>query len=200
MDRRNFLKLLGSISFLGFPPVRALLSPLGGERQGPFEPVQDVLTPEQVEALEKIKLFEAQLQEQKGGFSWYLHNELRHYWGAFSETKSLWHANTILEYSIMDHYIMNTLSDWHDAPEYEPSDPDLALASLRRRAENFPGLRYVRAACWLKSGEILEALGDGAAAQDHYRQVVDLGEEFQNRGSRLIFYKHLASARLLAQV
>src|SRR5512133_1071827 len=112
MNRRGFLKLLGSLSIFGLTPVRAFLAPMLGEQQ-------ESATPEQLDALEKIRHFEALLEQQNGHFSWYLHNELRHYWGAFSEATSLFHANIILEYSIMDAYILNTLSDWHYAPQYE---------------------------------------------------------------------------------
>ncbi len=192
MDRRTFLKFLGSLSVFSLPPVRALLSPLGEEKR-------DSLTPEQLDALEKIRYFEAQLEQQNGRFSWYLHNELRHYWGAFSEAKSLAHADIVLEHSIMDPYILNTLSDWYYAPKYdEPFDPELALASLRRRAENYPELPYVGAACWLKAGEISAAIGDRSLARDCYQQVMALSGKSGNYTSRLAIYQHLAQSQLMA--
>jgi hypothetical protein len=191
MDRRNFLKLLGSLSVFSFLPIRSFLSPLVGKTPEP-------LTSEQLAALEKIREFEAQLEQQNGRFSWYLHNELRHYWGAFSEAKSLEHANIILEHCSMDRYILHTLSDWHYAADYgELCQPDLALTSLQRRAKTYPDLQYVRAACWLRAGEISAAVGREALAQEFYRQAILVGGKSRQSALPLSIYQHLAQARLI---
>ncbi len=198
MDRRSFLKILATIPFLGLPPVRRLLAATSPKNEK-LTAVTDAVhsfTPEQLDALQKIKYFQAQLQQQKERFSWYLHNELRHYWGAFSEEKSLSHANIILEYSIMDAYILNTLSDWYDAPDYQPCQPELALASLQRRAENYPDLHYVRVACWLRAGQISSAIGNGVLARSCYQDVLDIYEEFGQKASQLWIYQRLAQTHL----
>lgn len=193
MNRRNFLKLLGSLSIFGLPPVRTFLASVEEEKQ-------NTLTPEQLDALAKIRHFEALLEQQNGRFSWYLHNELRHYWGAFSEAKSLSHANIILEHSIMDTYILHTLSDWHYAPQYEDEvfQPDLALASLQRRAESYPELCYVAAACWLRAGEISTAMGERSLARDYYQRVIALRVKSKSRVSRLSIYQYTAQSQMMA--
>lgn len=191
MDRRNFLKLLGSLSIFSFLPIRSFLSPLTQKMHEP-------LTSDQLAALEKIRDFEAQLEQQNGRFSWYLHNELRHYWGAFSEAKTLEHANIILEHSIMDRYVLHTLSDWHYAADYgEPCQPDLALASLQRRAKTYPDLQYVSVACWLRAGEISAASGMEATAREFYRQVIRISGKSRQTAPPLSIYQHLAQARLI---
>ena len=198
MNRRSFLKILATVPFLSLSPVRRLLAITSpeSERLTAGTDTFHSFTPEELDALQKIKYFQAQLQQQKERFSWYLHNELRHYWGAFSEEKSLSHANIILEYSIMDAYILNTLSDWYYAPDYQPCQPELALASLQRRAENYPDLPYLRVACWLRAGQISYAIGEGNLARRYYQNVFDISEEFGQKASRLWLYQHLAQTQL----
>ena len=200
MNRRNFLQLSGSMSILALSPVRALLSSMGGAQQSAAVHIKDSFTPEQLDALQKIRYFEAQLQQQQGRFSWYLHNELRHYWGAFSEEKSLAHANAILEHSVMDTYIMNTLTDWHYAPEEQPCQPDLALESLQRRAKNYPELYYMGAACWLRAGEISNAIGETILARGYYKRVIDLNEKSKHQASQLWIYQRMAQVQLVAKL
>ena len=111
MNRKGFLKLLGSLPFLGPAPLRRVLLPMEGKDSFVLAHIEDDLSTEQLDAIQKIRFLEAQLKKQKGVFSWFLHNELRHYWRTFSETNSMKYANVILEHSIMDPYIMNTLSN-----------------------------------------------------------------------------------------
>jgi len=197
VERRSFLKLLGCASILALPSIRSLLSLTKDAQQSTPIHLEDHLTPEQLGFLQKIRYFEAQLQQQQGRFSWYLHNELRHYWGAFSEAKSLAHADVILEHSVMDTYIINTLSDWHYAPEEPQYQPDLALESLQHRAESYPEFYYVGAACWLRAGEISDAIGQGNLARGYYQLVIDLNEKAKHRASRLWVYQHMAQTQLI---
>jgi hypothetical protein len=196
MDRRSFLKLLGSMSFFGLAPVRGLLSSAGDEEQS----IEDSFTPEQLDAYQKIKFFEAQLEQQGGSRQFYLNNELRHYWGAFSESKSLSYANAILEYHIMDPYILNTLSDWYYTTEEGPIRPDLALASLQRRADEYPQYHYLKAACLFRAGEISADLDDGVSARGFYQQVITEGENFIGQASQLLIYQYLAQVKMMDRV
>ena len=196
MNRRDFLKLLGSMSFLGLSPIRSLISPIENEKQPEIASVENTYTPEQLEALQKIKYYEDQLQQQNGRFSCHIHNKLRHYWGAFSEAKSLSHANIILENMIMDVYILNILSDWYYAPEYQPVQPKLAIESLQRRAENYSDLHYVRVACWLRAGEISSAIGNTTLARDYYQYAINISEEFMHQAAQLSVYQRMAQLQL----
>src|SRR5687768_14351074 len=109
MDRRTFLSAAPMVPLALMLPVPSAMV----VRNTPTLP-QDVpggLSDPQLAALAQIKELEMQLAQQTG-FSWYLHNELRHHYGAISEAKSLHHADVILAHSVMDPYILHTLSDW----------------------------------------------------------------------------------------
>jgi hypothetical protein len=192
MDRRSFLKVLGSMSFFGLAPVRGLLSG-AGDGDGSIE---ESFTPEQLDAYQKIKFFEAQLEQEGGSRQFHLNNELRHYWGAFSEARSLSYANAILEYHIMEPYILHTLSDWYDTTAEGPIQLDLALASLGRRADEYPELHYLRAACLFRSGQISADLGDQVSARGFYGQVITESENFIGQDSQLLIYGYLAQVQM----
>src|SRR5690349_14070465 len=196
MKRRDFLKVFASMSFLGLSPALPLISPIENKKQPDAASVENTYTREQLDALQKIKYYEDQLQRQNGRFSWHLHNNLRHYWGAFSEKKSLSHANIILENMIMDVYTLNILSNWHFAPEYQPVQPRLAIESLQHRAEIYSDLHYVSAACWLRAGEITSAIGDTTLARDHYQRAINVSREFKSQAAQLSVYERIAQLKL----
>src|SRR5690348_8936466 len=112
INRRQFL---ANFSLLAVAPWFAV------PRDGVIvQPLQ--LTP-------KIKELEASLRLYQG-FSWWHHNELRHEYLPISEKISRQHADAILTHSIMDEYILNTVTDWHLTDWNTPSDPNRAIAIL----------------------------------------------------------------------
>lgn len=143
MNRRTFLKLLAGAVVVSAPTTQALFGLLKKAE----------LTPEQANSLHFIRKYEADLSRQQE-FSYFLHNELRHYWGSFSEFRSLYHADIILGHHFMDSYMMRILADWHDTRNENAYDLDRAIASLDRRAQAYPQLQFLQAACWLRIGLI----------------------------------------------
>ena len=172
MERRRFLGLMLSFPLIILNPMRALLQ--GSDSSALDRELQatEVLTTEEREALKSIRGLEAQLKQQHGKFSWALHNELRHLYGTIDEAKSLEHANAILAQSVMDTYILHTLSDWYDEPSYQPRNPELATESLLRRVEEYPNLKYLRIACLIKAGDICAGNSQPAIARQLYQRAL----------------------------
>jgi hypothetical protein len=173
MNRRTFLRLMSGLSLVVLDPVRAFLRGGYSSAVSKSSQITKVLTPEQGEALKSIQRLEIQLRQQHGEFSWALHNELRHLYGTIDEAKSLEHANAILARSVMDTYILHTLSDWYDEPSYQPCNPKLAIASLLRRVEEYPNLKYIRIACLIKAADICASNRQLAIARQLYQRALN---------------------------
>jgi hypothetical protein len=135
MKRRRFV-----LSLASFP---ALLS-----QPAAFE-AEENRPPELPAVSDEIKALEEYVRKHPAPFPWAEHNELRHLYGAISEAKSMKHADIILANSLMDDYILNTLSDWQ-----LDQDPGRAVVSLLTRAEQHPSRLHTRAACLMRAGEV----------------------------------------------
>jgi len=194
MKRRPFLGLMSSLPLSIMTPIRALFQADGVSTTAQTTQATEPLTSEQIEMLNTIKALEAQLRLQRGRFSWTLHNELRHLYGGFDEGKALAHADTILMHSIMDPYILNTLSDWYDEPKAKPRDPRQAVASLLRRAEQYPSLKHMRAACLIKAADIHAASNQPEVARRLYQRVLE-GTRWK-RTEALATYQSVARSQL----
>lgn len=157
--RQLFKSALGFLPFLAFPMVSEAADDVDSSM--PLPSVQTV----DPEMLDKIQELEAQLRNHNG-FSAYLHNELRHYYGAVSEESSRRHADIILGHVVMDAYTMNTVSDWHLT--HTPPDPQQAIDVMMGIVERYPYFIYLRAACLIKSGEAYEMLNMKAKSIDCY--------------------------------
>jgi hypothetical protein len=130
------------------------------------------LSAEQTALFAKIEALEADLRGHSG-FSWYLHNELRHYCGKVDEAKSLAHADAILAHSIMDSYILNTLSDWHYDQSESHFDPRRAVTSLIRRVDASPDLQHLQAASTIRIGDIVLDAGEHETAYKVYQRAIE---------------------------
>jgi hypothetical protein len=154
MNRRKFIISLASYSTLLATPALATL---------PIEKVQES-APLQVS--DEIKALEAFVKRHPNPFPWDAHNELRHLYGAISETKSMWHADLILAHSFMDDYMLSILSNWQ-----LESDAGIAVVNLLSQAERHPSLAHVRAACLMKAGDVCQQHNKVAEANRLYQAV-----------------------------
>jgi hypothetical protein len=130
---------------------------------------------------EEIRVLEQQLRANPGTFSWYVHNELRHLYLAISEKTSRMHADIILRHSVMDEYILNTLSDWHLTDS--PRDPYGAITVLLDNAELYHFYSHFRAACQLQAGDIY-CDRHNRNWQWTYRRVANMQRFSQRRWNR----------------
>jgi hypothetical protein len=117
----------------------------------------------------KIRDLENYLRTHPGEFSWYTHNELRHEYLAYSEKVSRKHADILLANSIMDDYILNTLSDWGVVD----GRIDHAIQTLTDNANHYHYLPHLRAACLIKAGNIYRENGMQPAANLFYEKVAN---------------------------
>jgi len=140
-----------------------------------------------------ILALETQLQAQAGHFSWYLHNELRHHYLAVSERQSRLHADIILAHSIMDGYILNTLSDWH----FTDNEPALGIAALVSNAELYPNFVHVKAASLIKVGDVYREYGRFSQATQLYEYVSNMDAFSLWPNTNLSTYRVLAQNRML---
>lgn len=101
---------------------------------------------------EEIRAREAQLRAHPDRFSWAVHNELRHLYGDINEHESRRHADIILQHTVMDDYILNTLSDWHFTDHYH-YDPDAGVTVLLDTAARYRDLPHLWAACYLRAAQ-----------------------------------------------
>jgi hypothetical protein len=181
INRRQFFKTtLGLLPFLALPNVTEVVE----------NGVDVSAGTENAEIWEIIRGLEVQVRQHKG-FSKYLHNELRHYYGAVSEEESRRHADVILGHVVMDDYTMNTVSDWHLT--YKPPNPSQAIEVMMGTVERYPYFEYLRAACLIKSGEAFELLGMQTKAAACYRAAKN-GHGAENDMMRN--YHRLAEVRL----
>jgi hypothetical protein len=103
-------------------------------------------TPEQI-AKSKIAELEQKLSENPDKFDWGIHNDLRHHYGAVDQKKSVQHCDIIFKNVVMDGYILDCLGA-------RDPDKEKAIALLLGWTEKYPEFVFVKAACWLKAGEL----------------------------------------------
>jgi hypothetical protein len=101
--------------------------------------------PPQIQALERT------LSQNPLVFRWDVHNELRHLYLGVDEFRSHLHADRILQYTIMDDYTLNTLSDWHLSTYGVPQDSQLGIAKLIQKAQTIPSPILKRSSNLLKN-------------------------------------------------
>jgi hypothetical protein len=136
------------------------------------------------EARRKIAELEKKLAALRSGeFDWALHNELRHWYGAVDERKSMVHCDVILKHSRMDGYMILVLGG---------KDPTRAkaLAAMTARAMKYADLPNLAAACWVRAAELAT---DRTAAAAYYRKALAV------RGLAPT-YRELVEARLASDV
>ena len=104
-------------------------------------------------------------------FDWNVHNELRHLYSTKTPPNprdAMEHSDVILQHSLMDDYILHILSDWQ-----LEKDSSTARANLLMKAQSFPDLRFLAAACFLKIGDLYAINGDVRMAKSTYLRVAD---------------------------
>ena len=178
MDRRNFFFSLAGFSALLSQPSPAPQPP--GEGAG-----------EKLERSGQIEALEAHVRDHPEPFPWAQHNELRHLYGAVSETESMRHADIILAHSLMDEYILKILSDWR-----VEDDPGIAAVNLMTKVEKHPSLLHLRAACLLKVGDLCKEYGRAPEAERLYRSVAEMAAAGRREAPGLEPYRRLAKVRL----
>src|SRR5205814_10356218 len=93
------------------------------------------------EARRKIAELEKKLAALPAGqFDWTLHNELRHWYGAVDERKSMGHCDVIFKHSRMDDYMMQVLGG-------KDADRTTALKAMAAHATKYADLPHLAAAC-----------------------------------------------------
>ena len=142
------------------------------------------IPPKSVE--EKIAELEARIQAMHGDFSWYLHNELRHHYLEIDARESRRHADIILRHSMMDHYILNTLSDWH----FRNGNPEQGIARLAQVIDLYEQYPSLQAACLVHMGDKRLDQRRVASAIKAYERVLKIDD------SEIAQYKDLAQRRL----
>lgn len=101
-------------------------------------------------------------------FSPKLHNELRHLY-SFSQPEECWkQCDLLLSHAVMDEYILSTLCGWE-----LHKDPKKAIPNLLRTARGAKGCEFVKAACWLRVGDLYQQLGDTLTANLYYHKVLN---------------------------
>jgi hypothetical protein len=134
---------------------------------------------------EKIRALEDLLRRAPDGFSWGVHNHLRHLYSFTDAEKALEHSDAILARSVMDAYIVDILSGWVGR-----KDPQAAARNLIATADRRPDLRFVAAACRLAAGDAQRAAGRPDGAAECYRLVLAADD------AALAPYHRLARRRL----
>lgn len=164
------------------PPLFAVLACFAFAATGGCEPgdLQDL-----ADVRVQINVLERRLASDSVGFDWGLHNELRHLYSRLDIRKSLLHADAILQHSIMDDYILHILSDWTI-----DKDPKLAEVRLLTAYRGYEELKFVKAACHIKIGDLCAARGEVRDARWHYERVAG------NYDPGLAAYRSLAQTRL----
>lgn len=183
LSRRKFFSMMAAASTALFIPAVST----GQE----LKIVESELSEEQRNHLAQIRSLEAQLAANGSSFSWYIHNELRHYYLTFSREKSLEHSDIILSQHVMDEYILNTLSDWH----FHYKRPQEGIAALLGLVETYGYFMHVAAASLIKIGDATREhhAGDPSGL---YLKVVELVENRGQSIASLKKYSYLAKMRL----
>ncbi len=183
INRRKFIGAFATVPVLLTAPSLAL-----GPAKNSGEISALPLTPE-------ILALEAQLRAYPN-FDWGTHNELRHHYLPISERVSRMHADTILAHSIMDGYILNTLSDWHLTNEHGAPDYGTAAAVLLNNVERYGDFVHLSAACLIKAGDVLRQLSGSNAANMLYDRVLSIGQISLASVPTLNPYHFIAHTRL----
>src|SRR5262249_50443938 len=150
MKRRNFLQSVSALPamlalpFFGLPFAKHVMPGAA----------QDTVDAGLVEVPAEVTYFEAMIANLNGKFSRYAHNELRHHYRSISPKRSMMHSDIILANSLMDHYVLQTLSEWH-----MDNAPIQAVGQLFDKAETFSNLVHLRAACLIQSGHLMRRIG-----------------------------------------
>lgn len=112
---------------------------------------------------QKIAELEAKLAARPPGeFDFGLHNELRHYYGALDEAKSMRHVDIILQHQPFDGYMQQVLGA-------KDVDVGRAQAALDTLAKKYPNLPHLAAACLTWMGD-LET--NPAKSEQSYRRAL----------------------------
>jgi Protein of unknown function (DUF1559) len=123
---------------------------------------------DKIDAATKIVRLQQLQREHSSVFSWTLHNELRDLYGRVNKPEAaLKESDVLLSQSIMDGYILNTLSEWKI-----DKAPKKAIQNLLRTAKQAKDCHFVEEACWLEVGDLYQQLGDPASAKVHYHKVL----------------------------
>jgi formylglycine-generating enzyme required for sulfatase activity len=135
-----------------------------------------------------LKRFLALSEQTKGVYSYKLQNEIRHYAVDLDRTAELAACNEIFANERMHPYIISIL-DGTLAPGQKnaPAKDPTQVKQVALEARTFP---FVRAACWLRAGELLSGLGRFDEAAASYKHVLEMPDE------KLSAYKELARIRL----
>jgi formylglycine-generating enzyme required for sulfatase activity/serine/threonine protein kinase len=135
-----------------------------------------------------LKRFLALSEQTKGVYSFKLQNEIRHYAVDLDRTAELAACNEIFANERMHPYIISILDGTH-APGQKnaPAKHATQAKQVALEARAFP---FVRAACWLRAGELLSGLGRFDEAAASYKHVLEMPDE------KLSAYKELARIRL----
>lgn len=132
-------------------------------------------------ASQKIRELEARV-EQSGQFNYELHNELRHLYNDIDQERSLYHTDIILRNAPMREYMLDILAGWE-------KDPVKAVEKLAQWPQRYPRFRFVKAACYLRAGDLIKP-DDPQRAKIFYRRVAGM------QGQELAEYRNLAEIRL----
>ncbi len=130
---------------------------------------------------QKIKQLEAEVRNSPT-FRLDLHNELRHLYSDIDPERSLYHCDVILQHSPMHGYTLDILAGWQ-------KDPAAAVANLSAWPRTYPRFRYVKAACFLKAGDLIRS-SDSKRAEIFYSRVAGMKDK------EMADYRNLAQLRL----
>jgi hypothetical protein len=124
----------------------------------------DLTDPEKAVRLEALK------KEFPGVFCWDLHNALRHCLGEDLE-KSMVECDTIFQHCPKDGYILAILSGWN-----LDKDPASGAMKLQQTSQRYRRLKFLRAACLLKAGEVYLDLGMKEKGTDSLKRVAEISD------------------------
>ena len=122
-----------------------------------------------------IKSLEKWIEQNPEKFSWKIHNMLRHHYLDRDEQKSMEHIEIILQHSCLDDYILNILSGWQI-----DKDIQRAIVNLLQWVTKYPALHCLKAACWIKSGDLYHELKDNTLSKFYYKKVITLQNDISN--------------------
>ena len=125
------------------------------------------------------------MKEHPDSFDREVHNELRDRYAGIDERKSAEHTDVILKHSTFDGYMLSILSGWELGKNREQAE-----ANLLHWTTAYPDLKFVRAACWLKVGDLYAEAKDATNAETYYQRVIG------NSDPEVSEYRSLAVTRL----
>ncbi len=179
MNRRQFVT-----SLAGLPVVLAIPS-------FNLPAVSPTLQNTGLQVTDIIRALEDYVAARPGQFSWSVHNELRHHYLPISEDMSRRHADILLAHSVMDSYILHTLSDWHLTDNHSPRNPHHAISVLLNNANQYGHYVHLNAACRIKAAEVLHQENFLDDANQLYQSISSFGLI-----STLQPYQYIAQSRL----